>query len=96
MHSLTRLKYCHHHLAAYTSLVVKLGWLKRTLALLATAVTVAGCSGINAQQTINPLMFFLPGLGQNKPAEKPEKPAATQTASLTHITGDKMVSVQLN
>lgn len=103
MHSLTRLKYCHHFPEAYTSHVVKLGWLKRTLALLATAVTVAGCSGINAQQTINPLMFFLPGLGQNKPADK-QQPAATktptsdvvETASLTHITGDKMDSVQLN
>jgi hypothetical protein len=91
-------------LEAYTSRVVKLGWLKRTLALLATAVTVAGCSGINTQQTINPLMFFLPGLGQNKPADKQQQqPAATktptfdvvETASLTH-TGDKMDSVQLN
>lgn len=100
MHSPTHIKYCHRPYAAYTALVVKLGWFKRTLALLATALLVAGCSGINAQQTINPLMFFLPGiggLGQNKPADKQEKqPAAIQTASLTHITGEKMDSVQLN
>lgn len=57
-------------------------------------VVGTGCSGINTQQTINPLMFFLPGIGQNKPVEK--QPAATQTASLTHTTGEKMDSVQLN
>jgi hypothetical protein len=75
---------------------VKLGWFKTTFALLATALMVAGCSGINTQQTINPLMFFLPGLGQNKPADKQQQQtAAVQTASLTH-SGDKMVSVQLN
>jgi hypothetical protein len=100
MHSLTHIKYCQPFPAAYTSRVVKLGWFKSTFALLAIALGVAGCSGINAQQTINPLMFFLPGLGQNqsKPADKQQQqPAATatETASLTH-TGDKMVSVQLN
>jgi len=104
MHSLTHIKYCHRLPEAYTSRVVKLGWFKRIFALLATAFLVAGCSGINTTQSISPLMFFLPGLGQNKPADKQQPlPAAThaptsdvvETASLTH-TGDKMVSVQLN
>jgi hypothetical protein len=109
MHSPTHIKYCHPLPEAYTSLVVKLGWLKRTLALLATAVTVAGCSGINATQSISPLMFFLPGLGQTKPVEKSADCPSTvacpcldnqtvhtvQTASLTH-TRVNMDSVQLN
>jgi hypothetical protein len=64
--------------------------------LVATIVIVGtGCSGINTQQTINPLMFFLPGIGQNKPVEK--QPAApVQTASLAHKQGDNTDSVQLN
>jgi hypothetical protein len=73
---------------------VKIGWFKRTFALAAVAFAVAGCSGINTQQTINPLMFFLPGLGQTKPVEK-QPVTATQTASLTH-SGDQTGSVQLN
>jgi len=75
---------------------VNLGWFKRTFALVATAVLFGtGCSGINTQQTINPLMFFLPGIGQTKPAEK-QPAAAIQTASLTQKQGDKTDSVQLN
>jgi hypothetical protein len=76
--------------------------LKRTFALAATAFVVAGCSGINTQQTINPLMFFLPGIGQTQPAVR-QPAAATQTASLTHEQvervapiGGQMDSVQLN
>jgi hypothetical protein len=93
--SLTHLKYCYRAPKIYTAREVKLGWFKRTLALAATAFLVAGCSGINTQQTINPLMFFLPGIGQTKPAEK-QQTAPTQTASLTHIAGDTTDSVQLN
>jgi hypothetical protein len=75
---------------------VNLGWFKRTFALAATVLLVGtGCSGINTQQTINPLMFFLPGIGQTKPVEK-QPAAATETASLTHKTGDNTDSVQLN
>jgi hypothetical protein len=103
MHSLTHIKYCHPLTRTYTRRV-KLGWLSRTLALAVTAIVVGtGCSGINTQQTINPLMFFLPGIGQTKPVEKqpaaaPKTPTSdvVETASLTHKTGDSMVSVQLN
>jgi hypothetical protein len=103
MHSLTHIKYCYPLTHTYTRRV-KLGWLTRTLALAVTALVVGtGCSGINAQQTINPLMFFLPGIGQTKPVEKQPAPAITnptsdvvETASLTHTQGGKMDSVQLN
>ncbi|MGZ4965303.1 MAG: hypothetical protein ACXWDN_18525 [Limisphaerales bacterium] len=75
---------------------MKLGWLTRTFGLVAMLLIVGtGCSGINTQQTINPLMFFLPGIGQTKPAEK-QPAAAIQTASLTHQAGDTTDSVQLN
>jgi hypothetical protein len=99
----THIKYCYPLTRSYTR-PVKLGWLSRTLALAVTAIFVGtGCSGINTQQTINPLMFFLPGIGQTKPVEKqpaaaPKSPASdvVETASLTHKTGEKVDSVQLN
>ena len=90
----TRLKYCQPNTHSYTRLV-KLRWLKGTLAIASVLLLVGtGCTGINTQQTINPLMFFLPGIGQTKPVEQPVVP--TQTASLTHETGATTDLVQLN
>jgi len=33
----------------------------------------AGCSGINASQSVSPASFFLPGLGQAAPLQVPVK-----------------------
>jgi len=45
-------------------------WLALVLALVALG---AGCSGINASQSVSPASFFLPGLGQAAPLQAPVK-----------------------
>jgi hypothetical protein len=51
--------------------------MKNVAALLAILLIGAGCGGIAATETISPLMFLLPGFGQNKtPALT--APSATQ------------------
>jgi hypothetical protein len=48
----------------------KLFWLTLCPALVALG---AGCSGINASQSVSPASFFLPGLGQAAPLQVPVK-----------------------
>jgi hypothetical protein len=45
-------------------------WLGRAILLL-PLLLVAGCSGVNATGTVNPLMFLVPGLGQTAPQTIP-------------------------
>jgi hypothetical protein len=45
----------------------------------------AGCSGINTSQSVSPLMFLLPGIGQTRPVptERPAlPPQPVQTVAL--------------
>jgi hypothetical protein len=45
---------------------VRLNWIFLRLALLAALpLALAGCSGINASQSVSPASFFLPGLLKN-------------------------------
>jgi hypothetical protein len=47
---------------------VKVGSIIKCLALASITVGIGtGCSGLNATQSFSPLMFFLPGLAENKP-----------------------------
>ncbi len=51
---------------------------KATLLTSAVLVIGTGCGGMYAAPTFSPLMFFLPGLAQNKPATS-TPPGQTQT-----------------
>lgn len=63
------------------SKAMKFGTLARIVAMVfALAVVGTGCGGFRATPSFSPLMFFLPGLAQNKPA-LPEPPAPGQTAT---------------
>jgi hypothetical protein len=53
---------------------------KCLLLALVIPLICGGCAGIAATQTISPLMFLLPGLGQAKPAP-PQNAPPTQIAS---------------
>jgi len=63
------------------SAAMRLSWrcLSRAILLL-PLLLVAGCSGINASGSANPLMFLVPGLGHTAPPMilpgMPENPAA--------------------
>src|SRR5437588_9874530 len=62
--------------------LVNLGWITRTFAMVSILLLVGtGCSGINTTQSISPLMFFLPGIGQTKPVQT-EKLAQTPTSTV--------------
>jgi hypothetical protein len=78
---------CEHLLRIYTLLSVTLQ--RKTFQLAAVAallVLTAGCSGLNATQSISPASFLLPGLLKADPAPAtgdvtlPETPAAKQVA----------------
>jgi hypothetical protein len=64
-----------HHVNL-TSTLVKLA------VLVLLALLVAGCSGINMRQSVNPAMFLMPGLGQAAP-ETPEPVANPQLPETT-------------
>lgn len=58
---------------------MRFGSIIKKLAVLPAILLIgAGCGGIAATQSISPLMFLLPGIGQNKtPAPvAPSKPQA--------------------
>jgi hypothetical protein len=56
---------CHRGEVNYTR-QVRLNWSRLGLATLLTLVLAgAGCSGINASQSVSPASFFLPGLLKN-------------------------------
>ncbi len=55
---------------------MRIGSMLKNLAVLPAILLIgAGCGGIAASQTVSPLMFLLPGFGQNK---APAAPAPTQ------------------
>jgi len=56
------------------------------LALLAAALALAGCSGINTTHSISPASFFLPGLLKND--------APTNAPSLAPQTSTEIASVR--
>ncbi len=49
--------------------IVRVGSITKCLALAAVVLGLGtGCAGIATTQTFSPLMFFLPGLAETKPA----------------------------
>lgn len=60
---------------------MKLKW--RVAATAAAAgflvLTGAGCGGVDAQGSVSPLMFLLPGVGQTKPIPTAPGPEVTGT-----------------
>jgi hypothetical protein len=47
---------------------VRVGSITRCLALAGVVLAFGtGCAGINASQSVSPIMFLLPGLVENKP-----------------------------
>jgi hypothetical protein len=48
---------------------------KSLLLAAALGLVCAGCGGLSASKSFSPLMFFLPGLGQAKPAPSPSEPS---------------------
>jgi len=65
---------------------VRLNWNFPLLALLAAALALAGCSGINTTHSISPASFFLPGLLKND--------APTNAPSLAPQTSTEIASVR--
>ncbi|MGD1086622.1 MAG: hypothetical protein ABSA47_17940 [Verrucomicrobiota bacterium] len=60
---------------------MKIGSTARALALVSALLLLGtGCGGFYANPSVNPLMFFLPGFGQAKPAPDPS-PAPGQTTT---------------
>jgi hypothetical protein len=59
---------------------VRLNWKTFQLALLASLVALAGagCSGVNASQSVSPIDFLLPGAGHILKAD----PATTNTPGI--------------
>jgi hypothetical protein len=69
--------------------VVKVGSITKCLALAAATVALgSGCSGFNATETVSPLMFFLPGLVENKPVP-PQIVPIVQTAPPAQIAANR-------
>jgi len=65
---------------------VRLSWNFLRLALLAALpLAGAGCSGINASQSVSPASFFLPGLLKND--------APAKTPGLTPVISSEIASV---
>jgi hypothetical protein len=63
---------CHRGEVIYNG-QVRLNWNFLQLALLAAALLAgAGCSGINASQSVSPATFFLPGLMKNEAPAHPQ------------------------
>jgi len=61
----------------------------KCLALAAVAAGLGtGCSGIAASQSFSPLMFFLPGLVETRPAS-PRRVPVMQTATPAQIASNR-------
>ena len=61
----------------------------KCLALAAAVLGLGtGCSGINTTQSFSPLMFFLPGLVETRPAS-PQIVPVMQTASPAQIASNR-------
>jgi hypothetical protein len=68
---------------------VKVGSITKCLALAAAVIGLGtGCSGINATQSFSPLMFFLPGLVENKPVP-PQIVPVVQTAPPAQVAANR-------
>ena len=66
--------------------------------LAASAVVLGlgtGCGGLNTTQTFSPLMFFLPGLVEAKPAS-PQIVPVMQTASPAQVIASNKVLAKAN
>jgi hypothetical protein len=75
---------------------VKVGSILKCLALAAVVLGFAtGCSGIATTQTFSPLMFFLPGLVETRPAS-PQIVPIMQTASPAHVVASNRDSAKAN
>jgi hypothetical protein len=60
---------------------VKIGSTAKVLAMVSALLFIGtGCGGFYAAPTVNPLMFFLPGMVQSKPT-LPQAPVPGQTAT---------------
>jgi hypothetical protein len=68
----------------------------KCLALAAIVLGVAtGCSGLNTTQSFSPLMFFLPGLVENKPGS-PQIVPIMKTGSPAQIIASNRDSAKVN
>ena len=68
---------------------VKVGSIMKCLALAAVVLGLAtGCSGLNTTQSFSPLMFFLPGLAETRPASHQIVPVM-QTAPPAQIASNR-------
>lgn len=76
------IQYCHGACPLYSSgLMTKAKRVFRILGLVAAAVLVTGCSGVNYTHGVSPATFLLPGLVNN---EEPA-PAATEIPEQTDV-----------
>jgi hypothetical protein len=81
---------CHRDEVIYTR-QVRLNWNFLRLTLLAALpLAGAGCSGVNASQSVSPLDFFLPGAGHFLKANPP----ATNTPALTPEISSEIASAK--
>jgi hypothetical protein len=66
--------------------MVRVGPIVKSLLLaLVIAVIGGGCGGIAATPAVSPLMFLLPGLGQNRPAPSTNAQPAQVAGDLARI-----------
>jgi hypothetical protein len=78
-----QISYCQHYAVIPILRGVRLELKSFWLALLTVAgVLVTGCGGITASKSISPASFFIPGLGEARPAPAsspvPSAPASAQ------------------
>jgi hypothetical protein len=75
---------------------VRVRSIMKCLALAAIVLGVAtGCAGIATTQTFSPLMFFLPGLVENKPAS-PQIVPIMKTAAPAQAVASNRDSAKVN
>jgi len=75
---------------------VRVGSIKKCLALSAIVLAIGtGCGGVHTTQSFSPLMFFLPGLAENKPAA-PQIVPIMKTASPAQAIASNRDSVKVN
>jgi len=76
-------KYCCYSVEQSYSRLMRLGSLVKSLAVLPVVLLIgSGCGGIAASGAVSPLMFLLPGLGQNKAQTPPVAVPAVTAPSL--------------
>jgi hypothetical protein len=74
--------------------MMRVGSLIKCLALAAIVLGLGtGCSGIATTQSFSPLMFFLPGLAETKPASPQIVPLMQPTAPVQVMSGRDLAKV---